>query len=499
MTVVINHRWFACLPLLASYLLAVPATFGQSTGWAPSRTTTRPGDAGVTSGSTSYVPEWQRTPGSTTTDRQVVRASANVAATTTARPMTSRDSNAAQMAFDVQLAPGEKLVGQPTYSEGRPAGDMRMKASSRTVSHFAPKGEILPTPDDVSSRRMSDGEIVHEAPMDEGEMHFDPDFDFEYGGDAMHGSCSSCGDGSCGNCANGRDVWDNPPVCPDCGMYGYHFPGCNRAAMCLENCYGFLFRESSIFGGVQSFKGPLDQGQNGNYGFNEGFNLVGPLVPFPRMGVGYQVGARWTQSDLSGNAFNSSSRNQIFLTAALYHRAYRNRGFQWGVAYDWLTDDYYVKTTLAQMRFETSWLFRCGHEVGFWGSAGVKNDSFVNGLATVRVKPINQYNLFYRYTSEYGSQARFWGGLTGGFNGSSFGIVGADFRVPMSNRADLVGGFNYIVPNDGGMTGTQQESWGLGMNLVWYFGRRKDGIHNTPFRPLFNVADNTVFMHQPLQ
>lgn len=491
MIAVVNRRRFAYLSVFASCLLAVPATFGQSTGWAPSRSSTRPGDS--VHGSSSFVPEWQRTPGSASSERPVVRASADMATTTSARSATSSGSNAERMAFDVQLAPGEKLVGRPTYSEGRPAGGSQ--ATSRTVSHFAPKDEVLPTPDDVSSRRMTDGEIVHEGPMLEGETHFDPEFGFEYGDDAMHGSCNSCGDGSCGSCSNqGRDVWGDPPICPDCGMYGYHFPGCNRAAMCLENCYGFIFRESSVFAGVQSFKGPLDQGLNGNYGFNEGFNLVGPLVPFPRIGVGYQVGARWTQSNLSGNTFGSSSRNQTFLTAALFHRAFRSRGFQWGVAYDWLTDDYYIKSTTAQMRFEASWLFRCGHEFGFLGAAGVKDDQ----VGAVSVRPMDQYDLFYRYTSDYGSQARFWGGLTGGFNGSSFGIMGADFRVPMSNRADLVGGFNYIIPNDGGTTGTLQESWGLGMNLVWYFGRRKDGVHNTPFRPLFNVADNTVFMHEPL-
>ena len=36
---------------------------------------------------------------------------------------------------------------------------------------------------------------------------------------------------------------------------------------------------------------------------------------------------------------------------------------------------------------------------------------------------------------------------------------------------------------------------GSGMEL---FGRRKDGVHNTPFRPLFNVADNGTMMFQPM-
>ena len=33
----------------------------------------------------------------------------------------------------------------------------------------------------------------------------------------------------------------------------------------------------------EGFKGPMDQGVNGNFGFNEGFNAAGPVVPFPRI------------------------------------------------------------------------------------------------------------------------------------------------------------------------------------------------------------------------
>ena len=124
----------------------------------------------------------------------------------------------------------------------------------------------------------------------------------------------------------------------------------------------------------------------------------------------------------------------------------------------------------------------------------MKNDTVTFGGVTNQLQLVNQYNLFYRYTSSYGSQARFWGGITN----NNLGIAGADFRVPMSNRLDLVGGFNYIVPHNGNTNnGFLQESWNLEMNMVWYFGRRRDGVHNTPFRPLFNVADNGTMMFQP--
>lgn len=41
--------------------------------------------------------------------------------------------------------------------------------------------------------------------------------------------------------------------------------------------YRGMLRDLTVFGGVHGFKGPLDQGRNGNFGFHEGVNLGGPL------------------------------------------------------------------------------------------------------------------------------------------------------------------------------------------------------------------------------
>jgi len=483
------------LPVVAVLSIADAAVLAQS--WSPSNSTTRPSTSQQT---TAYKPDWQRSPFGDDPYAPSVRMTSGsqpvrVASRSPVRPSSHSSasaSNSQRLAYDVPLAPGERLVGQPTMSEGRSA--------VRPASHQTGKGEPLPVPDGVSSNRANTGEIIYEGPYSDGDLQFDPQFDYEHGGSVGScTSCTSCPSGSCGGCASCDDMWAGPPCCPECGMYGYHFPGCERAAMCLENCYGFLFRETSIFAGVQSYKGPLDLGRNGNYGFNEGFNVVVPVVPFPRIGVGLQAGARWTQSNLSGNAFNSSSHDQTFFTAAFFHRAYRNRGLQWGLAYDYLDDNYYVKSTVAQFRGEISVLNGCGHELGFWGTVGVKNDHDivtdpVVPATSIHARLADQYNFFYRYSTDSGCQARFWGGLTS----ESFGVMGADFRVPASNRLDFVGGFNYIVPSDGGLVGAQKESWNLSMNVVWYIGRRREGIHNTPYRPLFNVADNGTMMFEPL-
>lgn len=562
---------FGAVALLASAGLA------QNSNWAPSRTA-----AGQSSPTVEYAspamhssavrsstgagdanrPEWQQSPTEQQTEqRTVVRSNAAVptagrspaAARTKPAPaptqathfhavaprapqprapqpravadgrLVAHQANAQSLRdYNIRLADGEKLVGQPTITEN---GVLNVQPSSPTnaggrtaVQGNVPRnavpgtvrGEIVPVPDNVSGGGMSNGRISgpiynedgteYHGPISQegsfdpnGGVDLDPNFDgfAGYEGDG----CTSCTSGNCGGSC-GRDEWGDPARCPECGLYGHHMIGCGQVARCLQNCLGFLFREASVFAGTQGFKGPLDLGVNGNFGFNEGFNLGGALIPFPKHGVGYQVGARWAQSNLSGNVFGSAAREQVFVTAGIFHRAYRGCGFQWGLAFDWATDNYYTKATYSQVRMETSWLMATGHEFGFQGIFGAQSDevSFtILGINVVDqpITPTDQYNFFYRYTTKYGGQGRFWGGFTS----QNLTIIGSDFRVPMSNRTDLVGGFNYIMPPSGqDGNGTAEESFGLSMNIVWYFGRAREGIHNTPYRPLFQTADNNVMM-----
>jgi hypothetical protein len=513
------------LSLLAPVVLATTASaFGQSTQWSPTRTS-RPtvltestrsaggassagyhssGNAEAAIRRAQYTADWQRRPSTTASNSfrserpPVLTAQSNRRAVGTSNSSSGTRTVAAQ--YGIVLKEGEQLEGEPRITEGGRADG---------------RADVLPVPDGVSSDPMTtggprmQGEVVHEGEMlHEGGAFATGDVfageGFENDGhigcaDGVAGGCASgnCGSGNCGRggCGDGcsncnRDPWADPCACPECGVFGYHRLGCGRVAACLENCLGPLIREWSVFAGTQAFKGPIDLGLNGNFGFNEGMNTAGPIIPFPRFGLGWQIGGRFTQSDLSGNVFGTNTREQQFLTAGVFHRAYRHRGLQWGVVYDWLSENYYTKNSLSQIRAEISFLNGCGHELGFLGTQGIReetNDVFPQFI----LRPADQYNLFYRYTTQTGGQGRLWGGVTG----QGLGTVGADFRVPMSNRVDFVGGFNYIAPDNGQNGGGQMdESWGLGMNIVWYFGRRKEGVHNTPFRPLFNVADNGSFM-----
>ena len=181
------------------------------------------------------------------------------------------------------------------------------------------------------------------------------------------------------------------------------------------------------------------------------------------------------------------------MTGGLFRRATCGQGWQGGAVFDWLDDSFYTNTRFSQVRGEVSYIASYGNEFGFWGAFATSGGQSVAVNNTVLTfGPTNLYAFFYRKNLANGGQGRVWGGFT---SGNSGGLFGADYRVHMSNDWDLIGGFNYLIPSEGKDSGgATQESWGLMMNLVWYPTRSWCGIHNGPFRQLFNVADNNVFM-----
>lgn len=357
----------------------------------------------------------------------------------------------------------------------------------RSGSAYRPAAYQAPTSESIAPGRPQPGPRPQPQPdffsdeeyiVDQGAV---PQAMGPYGHEHYGGDCETCGHGG-----YGYDDWYGPP-CGDCGTCGLCRPRCGPCGP-----WAWL-DEFFLMGGTHAFKGPLDQGLTGNFGFHEGLGTGGAL--WHHYGIGYQVGAQWVHSNFQGDRsdgglLRDSSRNQVFVTAGLFHRAWDHHGWQWGVVYDWLQDNYYLDINLGQVRTELSYLTCCGHEIGFWGAFGVRNDQQPDD-DDIPVRPTDLYALFYRYTTPIGGQGRLWGGGTG----SKDGLLGADFRVPVSNRFDLTGAFNYLIPGEGSSDGTAliEESWGLSMQLVWYVGRGKHGVHHTPYRPLLGVADNSVF------
>ncbi|HUY33636.1 MAG TPA: DUF6666 family protein [Pirellulales bacterium] len=323
-----------------------------------------------------------------------------------------------------------------------------------------------------------DGQMIEEG--QDGDVIYE-EGDFDPWAAGMDGGCASCGQHVCG------------PECDD---------GCPWARPCDGICIPrHRIDETAFFIGPQAFKGPLDLGKNGNFGFHEGVNFAGQFgrwLGLGGLGIGYQIGATFVQSDFSGNNVNGAQtkeRDQQFITAGLFRRAHRGRGLQYGAVFDWLHDNYYVKYNVAQVRAELSYLTSYGHEFGFWGAFHAKpSQATVNGVLTT-YQTIDMYNLFYRYNLPNGSQGRIWAGGTG----NKAGILGADFRIVVTNRWDLMGAFNYLIPAQGaGLAGAANEAWGMGLNLVWYPGRRCHGSHNTPYRALFMPADNSTLIARQL-
>jgi hypothetical protein len=292
--------------------------------------------------------------------------------------------------------------------------------------------------------------------------------------------CGPHGCGACGGCTS----------CGDCGHWG-----------CQHGCgYWTWWDEVEIFGGTHAFKGPFDFGVNGNFGFHEGATWAGPL--WEQLGIAGQVSFRAVHSNFEGTvvAGPDVGRDQFFLTAGLFRRTHC--GWQGGFVVDILRDEYVTNIDLNQFRAELSYVFGAG-ELGSWVAVSGDRDidrNFLGSQQLLRVEPVDQYNFFYRHRFCNGNTARVWGGFTG----RSDAILGADFDVQLAPTLWLAAGFNYLIPDQQGMQGVVEESWNVGLTLVWYLGGRNGpGCTScTPsghgatkwYRPLFAPADNGSFM-----
>jgi hypothetical protein len=254
-------------------------------------------------------------------------------------------------------------------------------------------------------------------------------------------------------------------------------------------------RDLELLGGVHGFKGPFDQGHNGNFGFHGGFNFGAPLGFWD---WGWQIGAEVAASNLTGGQTidnQSENRTQFFVTGGIFKRA-RDWGFQWGVVYDWLHDAYYTNADLKQIRSDTSFIFPGRvHEIGYFGAYGTGGGQFVlldrPAQNFIFLESTDVFAFYYRRYFSGGGDGRIWLGWSG--NGD--GVLGGEIRVPMGTSWELQNRFNYLIPKQGnGSDAVNNESWGVTIDLVWYIGHPSKCERWHPYRPMLNVADNTLFM-----
>ena len=300
----------------------------------------------------------------------------------------------------------------------------------------------------------------------------------------------ACGDGF---------GWGEPgcAVDPSCGWdptCGVMEPSCGcgdvACSDCCDTCtvvrprgcvpiyiYVPPINEFQAFVGVQGFKSPFDSaGDRGNFGFHQGFNLGGEMSWIAWPGLAYQFGFRATQNQIN----DDGSHSQQFLTTGLFRRA--KQGLQYGVVYDLMHDERQGGNDFDQVRGELSYATGYGRDFGFLFAAQTNSRNDGSDF----YQSSDQFLLFYRLNGRQGGEFR----LFAGFDDDSNGIFGSDFTVPLNNRWSLDGGWTYLHGDNDGPGASANEGWNIGMSLVWHWGCRAKASHRSPYRPMFNVADN---------
>lgn len=424
--------------------------------------------------------------------------SANAPVQTVARPVTTgvqpkrpTDRQPAALPANDQTRPiqqatatHETVFRGPGYENYQGPAMQLQRPADKTPRTFAPQA---PTAD-----RGGAGKMVRQSQWEEigtpapsGRI-IDPGYpEMMYGGES--GTC--CGDGcSCGDsCGYGY----GEPGCgimePDCG-FAEPTCGCGDVACgdcCAPRTKGCVpiyiyvppINEFNAFVGVQGFKSPFDSpGDRGNFGFHEGFNLGGEMSWIAWPGLAYQFGFRATQNQLG----DDESHSQQFMTTGLFRRA--KRGLQYGVVFDLMHDERQGGNDFDQIRGELGYAIDCWHDFGFLFAAQTNSRSDNNDF----YHATDQYLMFYRMRGHQGGEFRGFAG----FDDRSNMIIGSDFSVPLNRRWSLDGGWTYLNGDNDANGASANEGWNIGMSLVWHWGCRAKASHASPYRPLFNVADN---------
>jgi hypothetical protein len=303
-----------------------------------------------------------------------------------------------------------------------------------------------------------------------------------------------------------ESFYDDPFACEESDGFMTCWPHDGRVCAWLRQFgkpyYGWRwYRDFTAGAGITAFQNQSNFGLLGNYGTNEYINWAMPF--WNAFGVGWQLGARAVQtnfqqptiSDGSGS-FSGNSRQQVFVTTGFFTRAFEGRGLQGGAVYDYLGDSYFENVDVAQIRGELSYVWGY-HELGFWGAFNAREQigGFSPSVRSTGVaSTVDLYTAFDRLHFGDANEARIWGGASG--NGQ--GVVGSTIRAPMSRSLAMEGTFTYLLPDKSQTVELSPISsvtfapsaWNLSVNLVWYPAGRARRSLASPYRPLFDVADN---------
>ena len=304
-----------------------------------------------------------------------------------------------------------------------------------------------------------------------------------------------------------ESFYDDPYACEDdeCLLPMSEQQGqfCNWLRRFGRPYYGWRwYRDFTASAGITAFTNATDLGINGNFGTNEYLNWSMPF--WNAFGTGWQLGWRGTQTnfqpasiEVGTTTLSKNARDQQFVTTGFFTRAFEGRGLQGGAVYDYLHDSWFDNTDVSQLRYELSYVWGY-HELGFWGASNLGDQTSFFGKATQVggvASTLDLYTGFYRLQFGDANEWKVWGGGTG----EGDGIVGTLVRAPMHKSLALEGTFTYVIPGrtqqinfdgQGEASSFSPSAWNVGVNVVWYPAGRSRRSLASPYRPLFEVADN---------
>lgn len=324
----------------------------------------------------------------------------------------------------------------------------------------------------------------------------------------------------CRGCDRGCDQCDEVIYQPTeiylegdgCGMEVMGDCACDSCNPCdseptLLPLIRFNWCRYEFFAGVQGHTGPLnhvaintgngtDQTGSGSFGFYEGFNRGKSMNQLLGLDIATQIGVRGTQNNLSGSAFTTDTRHQVFVTGGFFRRV--DYGVQYGLVLDYMNQDWYFQSNSLQLRGELSWRSRECDTYGFQFMAGVREETTTASIidesgsplsAEIDIHPTDQYRFFYRRPLARNGQYD----LMVGWTDNQDGLLGASFNLPLNQHCSLSSGATYLIPHEGtNSDGYAEENWNISMGLVFRpGGPRGCGRY---CKPLFDVADNGTFM-----
>ena len=373
----------------------------------------------------------------------------------------------------------QRRVRQASTNQVRSYLPQHLRTAQLSNGVMLDGGAPIMSPAPVISGPIVSGQVIDGGIIDGGVVS----------GGMVSGGCSSC-DSGCDSC--GVTVGESyfSDECCDRG-------GCPPGPCWLERL-GPIIAGGEFFAGATSFRSTLFPNLDGSggfandcsYGFYEGFNFGLPLC---RLSCGLfsgQIGIRATQTNFDGNDFTLEQREQLFVTAGFYRRV--DYGLQGGIVWDFLREEWFAETDVAQVRAELAWAFPNGGSLGARYATNVSDDlasGVFNGtnFSNVLFSTEDNYRFFYRHESELGGYGDFFVGYTG----SDQTVVGLDMDVSLGERVAMQSGFTYYL-NDEAPTGTTGGSAGEAYNIYVGLAFRPRGrrFYRSYDRPLFSVADN---------